>query len=60
MQQQAHIATDAIRQAGTGATAIAALDGTAQIVALAGAVVIALAAGWIMRERLRRWAAGDR
>ena len=46
--------------AGTGATAIAALDGTAQIVALVLAAIVTLAAGWIARERLRRWAQGDR
>ena len=46
--------------AGTGATALATLDGTAQIVALGLAGLIIAAAAWIMRERLRRWAAGDR
>ena len=45
---------------GTGGAAITALDGHAQIVALVFAGVIALAALWIMRERLRKWANGDR
>ena len=52
--------SQAAAAAGTGATALAALDGTAQIVALACAGIIALAALWIMRERLRKWTAGDR
>jgi hypothetical protein len=46
--------------AGAGITAVSALDGTAQIVALAFAGVVILAAAWVMRERLRRWAAGDK
>jgi uncharacterized protein (TIGR02594 family) len=46
--------------AGAGITAVSALDGTAQIVALAFAGVVILAAAWVMRERLRKWAAGDR
>lgn len=46
--------------AGAGVSAVAALNGTAQIVALAFCGVVALAALWIMRERLRRWADGDR
>lgn len=37
------------------ATAVAALDGTAQYIAIGFAGVIILAALWIMRERLRRW-----
>ncbi|WP_170563048.1 TIGR02594 family protein [Ruegeria atlantica] len=41
-------------------TAVAALDGTAQIIALALASIVALAALWILRERLHKWAAGDR
>jgi peptidoglycan L-alanyl-D-glutamate endopeptidase CwlK len=46
--------------AGTAVAGVSALDGTAQIVVLALAGVIVLAALWIMRERLRRWAEGDR
>jgi len=53
-------AAQAVTAAGGGAGAIAALDGTAQIVALAIFGVIALLAAWIMRERLRKWAQGDR
>lgn len=45
---------------GTGAavTAVSALDGTAQLIILGGAVVIILAALWIMRERIKRLAEG--
>ena len=46
--------------AGAAIGAVGALDGTAQIVALVFAGVIVLAALWIMRERLRRWADGVR
>lgn len=46
--------------AGAAIGAVGALDGTAQIVALAFAGLIVLAALWIMRERLRRWADGVR
>jgi N-acetylmuramoyl-L-alanine amidase len=42
--------------AGTAATAIGSLDGTAQIVAVVLGVVIIAAAAWVMRERIRRWA----
>lgn len=40
--------------------AINALNGVAQIVALVGCFVVLLAAGWIFKERLRKWAEGDR
>lgn len=53
-------AAQVVTAAGGGAGAIAALDGTAQIVALALFGVMALLAAWIMRERLRKWAQGDR
>lgn len=43
---------------GGAAAAVNQLDGTAQIVALAFAGVIVLAAMWIMRERLKAWAEG--
>jgi peptidoglycan L-alanyl-D-glutamate endopeptidase CwlK len=46
--------------AGAGLAAIGALDGTAQIIALAFAGVVIIAALWIMRERLRKWADGVR
>lgn len=50
-----------IATAGGGAvSAVAALDGNAQIIALVICGVIALAAMWIMKERLRAWAAGWR
>lgn len=45
---------------GAAASGIAALDGTTQIVVVGGAVVIGLAAVWILRERLRAWAEGRR
>lgn len=45
---------------GGAVAAIGALDGTAQIVALGIAAVVVIAAAWVMRERLRRWADGDR
>jgi len=38
-----------------GVTAVSALDGHAQIVALALCAVVILAGAWIMRERLRKW-----
>lgn len=46
--------------AGAGIAAVGALDGTAQIVAMAFAGVVVLAALWVMRERIKRWAEGDR
>lgn len=45
---------------GGGLTALGALDGHAQIIALVFAGVIIVAAAWVMRERIRKWAAGDR
>ena len=46
--------------AGAGLAALGALDGTAQIAALAFAAVVILAGAWIFRERLRKFAEGDR
>lgn len=46
--------------AGAGVAAVGALDGTAQIVALVFAGIVVLAALWIMRERIKKWAGGDR
>ena len=46
--------------AGGVAAGIGMLDGTAQIVVVAVAGIVILTALWIMRERLRRWAGGDR
>ena len=40
--------------------ALNALSGTAQVVAIAGCIVIALLAMFIMRERLKAWASGWR
>lgn len=45
---------------GTAAGAVAMLDGTAQVVALGLAAVVILAAAWVMRERIRKWAEGDK
>ena len=42
------------------ASAVAMLDGTAQLVALGFAGVIILLGLWIMRERIKKWAGGDR
>ena len=42
--------------AGTGISAVAMLDGYAQIVAIVFAVLVIATAAWIMRERIRRWA----
>lgn len=53
-------AAQVVTAVGGGAGAIAALDGTAQIVALGIFGIMALLAAWIMRERLRKWAQGDR
>jgi len=38
-----------------GVTAVSALDGNAQIVALALCAIVILAGAWIMRERIRKW-----
>ena len=42
--------------AGAGVTAIGALEGYAQLAIIGLAVIVMLAAAWIMRERLRKWA----
>lgn len=46
--------------AGAGVAAIGALDGTAQIVVVGFVCVMMLAALWIWKERLKKWAEGDR
>lgn len=46
--------------AGAGVAAVSSLDGTAQIVALVFVGIVILAAAWIMRERLKKWAEGVR
>lgn len=53
-------AVQAVSAVGAGVSAVSALSGTAQIVALVFCGIVALAAVWIMRERLRKWAEGDR
>lgn len=45
---------------GSAATAIAGLDSVAQYIVIGFACVGLLMALWIMRERLRKWAEGDR
>jgi zinc D-Ala-D-Ala carboxypeptidase len=46
--------------AGAAATAVGALDGTAQVIMLALAGVVVIAALWILKERLKAWADGWR
>lgn len=46
--------------AGSAVAAVSAFEGTAQIVALVLAGLIVLMGMWIMKERLRKWAAGER
>lgn len=46
--------------AGAGVAAVGSLDGTAQIVTIILIGVVMLSAVWIMRERLKRWANGDK
>lgn len=53
-------AVQIVSGAGAGVAAVGALDGTAQIVAIAFVGVMMLAAAWIMRERLKKWSEGDR
>ena len=43
-----------------GVTAVAALDGTAQIVTIGAVAVVAVAALVVLRERLNKWRRGDR
>jgi len=45
---------------GGAVAAFQALDGTAQIIAMTGCVLVALTAIFILRERLKAWAAGWR
>jgi len=46
--------------AGAAVSSVAMLDGTAQMIALGFAGVIVLAALWVMRERIKKWAEGVR
>lgn len=46
--------------AGAGVAAVGALDGVAQVVALVFAGIVILAAAYIMRERIKKWAEGVR
>jgi lysozyme len=54
------VAGAATAGAGGVATAVGKLDGTAQYIVIGTACVVALALLWIARERVRKWAAGDR
>jgi lysozyme len=45
---------------GGGIGAIATLEGNAQLIAIAGCVLVALLALWIMKERLKAWSDGRR
>jgi peptidoglycan L-alanyl-D-glutamate endopeptidase CwlK len=51
-----HVATGV----GAAASGVAALDGTAQIVALIFAGIVIIAGLWVMKERIRKFAEGDR
>ena len=53
-------AVQIVSGAGAGVAAVAALDGHAQIVAIVFAGIVMLSAMWILRQRLRSWADGDR
>lgn len=53
-------AVQVVSGAGAGIAAIGALDGTAQIVVVGFICVMMLAALWIWKERLKKWAEGDR
>ena len=46
--------------AGSAVAALSVLDSVAQYIVLAFAGVVVLSGVWIMRERLRKWAGGDR
>lgn len=46
--------------AGSAIAAMSSLDSVAQYIVLAFAGVVVLSGMWIMRERLRKWAGGDR
>jgi hypothetical protein len=50
----------AVAGATGAATAVSQLDGTAQLVVIGAAVLAGLLLIWIARERLRKWAEGDR
>jgi uncharacterized protein (TIGR02594 family) len=50
----------AVATATSAVTAISSLDGRAQLIAIVSAVVAALGIAWMMRERIRKWARGDR
>ena len=57
LQATAAVAASGVTAAGT---AIGALDGTAQIVVIVCFFALILGCLWIARERLARWARGDR
>ena len=53
-------AATAVATATGAVTAISALDGTSQLIAIVSAVAAAFGIAWMMRERIRKWARGDR
>ena len=46
--------------AGAGVSAVASLDGMAQLVAIAGVFVVTVTALIVLRERIAKWNSGDR
>ena len=46
--------------AGAGVTAVSTLDSTAQMVVLVGAVVVAVTALVVLKERVLKWQSGVR
>ena len=45
---------------GVAATAVVELQGPAQYMVIAGGIIIVLTGMWLMKDRIRRWAEGDR
>jgi hypothetical protein len=53
-------AVTSIAGAGGVITALSSLDPTSQYIVLGFSALAMVGLGWIARERLRKWAAGDR
>lgn len=54
------VAAQAASVGGAAVAAVQALDGTAQLIVLGFVGIAALSLLWILRERLRKWAEGER